>query len=232
MNYYFGKKTIQIVLLLVLSYCCSGCLFVFLTGPSEFETSKPKYPKYSQSAYCPKARIYTVRGFLDVFSTGMIDLAGKIQRETGIPAQSISHIEEKKLAEFIIKHYESRTYNCKAPIVLIGHSYGADDEIMLAKRLNKAHIPVALIINLDHTKQQTIPSNVKSFYNISSGSSVPQAIVPWGCPMKAQSRNTKMVRIDLVKDKHLTYVNHFNIDKLPEVQAYIIQIIKNERIGQ
>ena len=41
-----------------------------------------------------------------------------------------------------------------------------------------------------------------------------------------------MVRIDLVKDKHLTYVNHFNIDKLPEVQAYIIQIIKNERIGQ
>lgn len=232
MKHYWVKKAIHAVLILGLSISGSGCLLTLLSGgSSQFEASTPKYPKTNKAAYCPRARIYTVRGFLDVFSTGMIDLAGKIDRELGIPAQSISHMEEKQLSAFLIKRYESDTYRCRTPIVLIGHSYGADDEITLARRLNKAHIPVALIINLDHTKEQTIPSNVKSFYNLSSGGAAAHAIVPWGCPMKAESPRTKMVQVDLLKNKHIARVNHFNIDKLPEVQAYIIQILKSEHIG-
>ena len=113
-------------------------------------------------------------------------------------------------------------------LVLIGHSYGADDEIVIAKRLNRAHVPVALLISLDHTKPQKIPPNVKAFYNLSSGASIMHSVIAWGCILDAESNNTKIVNVDLLKDKRIIYVNHFNIDKLSAVHKLILEIIKSE----
>lgn len=216
-------KISQVVFITWLSSLLSSCLFVCLTGPSPLEQPLP--PKMPIKKQCPTARVYTIRGFLDVFSTGMFSLAEQINQQLAIPARSISHVEEKRLSSFLIQEYQK---GCKAPIVLIGHSYGADDQIKVAKRLNAAHIPVALLISLDHTKQQTIPPNVRAFYNISSGKSIVHAVIPWGCPMKIASSKTKMVYIDLVQDQHLKWVNHFNIDKLTPVHQLIIQIIWTE----
>jgi hypothetical protein len=136
----------------------------------------------------------------------------------------LSYLEEKRLAKFLIDQYQVKS--ARKAIVLIGHSYGADDQITLAKRLNKANVPVELLVTLDHTKTQTIPPNVRVFYNINSGYSAGACIVPWGIPLSADSKHTKMVEINLVKDKHITRVNHFNIDKLPEVQTLIMNIIR------
>jgi hypothetical protein len=165
-----------------------------------------------------------MRGFLDVFSTGMNSLAKKIQTQLDIQGTALSYLEEKKLAHYLIQNYQSGRF--KGPIILIGHSYGADEQITVAKLLNDAHVPVDLLISLDNTKKQRIPPNVRVFYNINSGRSVMSWMVPWGTPLIATSGKTKMVEINLVKDKHFTRVNHFNIDKLPEVQAYVIGVIK------
>lgn len=214
------RKTTKIIIITFLPCFLSGCILLMLTGPSQLE------PKSTTSLTLKhfKAQAYTMRGFLDVFSTGMNSLAKKIQSQLNIQATALSYLEEKKLANFLIHNYQSGQF--KGPIILIGHSYGADEQINVAKLLNDAHVPVDLLISLDNTKRQTIPPNVRVFYNINSGHSVMSWLVPWGTPLIATSGETKMVDINLVKDKHFSRVNHFNIDKLPEVQAYVIEVIK------
>lgn len=197
-----------------------------LTGPSQLDSAQTA----TLSLKPFKVQAYTMRGFLDVFSTGMNSLAKRIQTQLNIQATALSYLEEKKLARFLINNYQSGRF--KGPIILIGHSYGADDQITVAKRLNDAHVPVDLLISLDNTKKQTIPPNVRVFYNINSGRSVMSWLVPWGTPLIATSGKTKMVDINLVKDKNFKRVNHFNIDKLPEVQAYIIEVIKENVIAK
>jgi hypothetical protein len=207
----------------------SSCVILMLGGPSKLEMPEnPPTTSHAYKVHTCKAHVYTMRGFMDVFSTGMNTLADRIHIELNLPARSLSYLEEKKLANILIRRYQVKQDH--TPIVLIGHSYGADDQIKLAKKLNDAHIPVALIISLDNTKKQTIPPNVGAYYNINSGHSVISWLVPWGTSLSAGSKHTKIVEVNLVKDKHINHVNHFNIDKLPEVQDLIIDIVKQNVI--
>lgn len=214
------NKIGKLLTITVLSSLLSSCILLMLGGPSQLEPSKTTSLTRHQS----KAQVYTMRGFLDVFSTGMNSLAKKIHTQLHIQATALSYLEEKKLAQFLIHEYQTNHY--RGPIVLIGHSYGADEQITVASILNDAHVPVDLLITLDNTKKQTIPPNVRVFYNINSGHSVMSWLVPWGTPLIAGSKHTKMINVNLVKDKQFNRVNHFNIDKLPEVQAYIIDVIQ------
>ena len=220
MNHQWVFKISKLFFIVVFSFLLTSCVILMLGGPSKLDEPQAAAPTYSHS----KVQVYTMRGFMDVFSTGMDSLAQKIHSELHVKAKSLSYLEEKRLAKFLIDQYQVKS--ARKAIVLIGHSYGADDQITLAKRLNKANVPVELLITLDHTKTQTIPPNVRVFYNINSGYSAGTCIVPWGIPLSADSKHTKMVEINLVKDKHITRVNHFNIDKLPEVQTLIMNIIR------
>lgn len=216
----FMIRALKIIIMILVPSLMSGCILLMLTGPSQLAPKQTQPLKLKQY----QVQAYTMRGFLDVFSTGMNSLAKKIQTQLKIQATALSYLEEKKLATFLIQNYQSGRF--RGPIILIGHSYGADEQITVARLLNDAHVPVDLLISLDNTKKQTIPPNVRVFYNINSGRSVMSWLVPWGTPLIASSGKTKMVEINLVKDKHLTRVNHFNIDKLPEVQAYVIEVIQ------
>lgn len=226
MKYYIKKKPSLVSLLLVVSLIYSS--YVYASVSETFhEAVQHQFQPNSQTHSCPSAQIYTIRGLLGVFSLGMIHLADRIEKETGIPTQSLSFVDAKPLSKYLIKRYQSESNPCKAPIVLIGHSLGADADIVVAKELNKAHVPVALIIDLDHTHSQTVPSNVATIYNISSGE---YKHMPWGCRLIAQSSKTKMIRVNLVKDQNITHVHHFNISWLPQVHDYVIQIIKTKII--
>jgi len=219
-----GLKHTKALFIAMLFSGLSGCLFMPFSEPIPTENSASNHhPKN-----CPRARIYAMRGFLDVFSTGLHGLTEKIEKKLLIHAKPLSYLEENRLSTFLIKKYHSEP--CKTPIVLIGHSYGADEQITVAKKLNEAHIPVALLITLDHTRPQSIPSNVQIYYNINSGKSIISGIIPWGCSMNSQKNCTQMHQVDLVKNKGFRRVNHFNIDKLPEIHHYIIEIIESEVI--
>lgn len=215
------RKTIKTLILITLSFQLSGCLLLFFTGPTQLDNT-PASPHTKKQV--TQARVYTLRGFLDIFSTGMNDLAKKVHQELGIQAQALSYLEEKKLSDYLIREYQSGRKT--GPIILIGHSFGADELIAVAKRLNTAHIPVALLISLDNTKKQEIPPNVHTFYNINSGKSLFSFIVPWGTPMNTANSKTQMITINLSKQRQFAMINHFNIDKLPAVQNYVIEIIK------
>ena len=219
------RKSIKILLLIGLSCNVSSCLMLFFTGPTQFNDTVP----VSQHSKQPPAlknqpRVYTMRGFMDVFSTGMNDLTKKINLQLGIKSTALSYLEEKKLSNYLIHEYQAGRK--RGPIVLIGHSFGADEQITVANRLNKAHVPVALLITLDNTKTQIIPPNVHTFYNINSGRSMLSMIVPWGTPLVAADKHTNMITVNLSKHRAFSMVNHFNIDKLPAVQNYLIDIIQ------
>lgn len=228
------KRTTQNILLLFLCCCVSGCLILMVTGPSNLENTQSNYQKKSStnSTYPQHSgvhgAVYTLRGLFDIFSTGMNSLATKIHKQLGLTATPMSYLEAKRLSAHLIKSYQSG--QLQRPIILIGHSYGADMLITVAEDLNETHIPVDLIIAIDNTKNQIIPENVRTYYNINSGPSILHGLIPWGRALKGASKKTKIVNIDLMRDKGIFYVNHFNIDKLPAVQAYIIEIIKSVRL--
>jgi hypothetical protein len=217
-----GLKSILLLSMLLLS----GCVFMLLFGPTKFqEPPVSRQTPHKSNNYTA----YAMRGLLDVFSTGMDSLAKRLETVLMIQATSLASTETIPLSKHIIHNYQMGYRN---EIVLIGHSYGADDQIILAKLLQPYGISVALLITLDTTKKQTIPANVKNYYNLSSGKSIFNILVPWGVFADAESKQTKMHNIDLLHDKGFVRVNHFNIDKLPEVQDYVIAIIKaNLRTG-
>ena len=219
-----GLTYIKALFITMLFSGLSGCFFM----PFSESISNENKASKQHAKNCPRARIYAMRGFLDVFSTGLHDLTEKIEKKLIIHAKPLSYLEENRLSAFLIKKYHSEP--CKTPIVLIGHSYGADEQITVAKKLNDAHVPVALLITLDHTRAQSIPSNVQIYYNINSGKSIVSGIIPWGCSMSSPKNCTRMYEVDLVKNKGFRRVNHFNIDKLPEIHNYIIEIIESEII--
>ena len=208
----------------------SGCLIMLLSGPAELEPTHLSNLKQNKASKVPIARVYAMRGLWDVFSMGMNSLAEITREKLGLQATVLSYYEEKRLSDFLIEEYQSGRY--RGPIILIGHSYGADEQITVAKRLNQKHVPVHLLITLDLTERQTIPPNVKSFYNISSGKSILGGIIPWGVPLVAESKTTRVVNINLAKDKPLANVNHLNIDKLSVVQTYVLGLIKSSIIHQ
>src|SRR5262249_20592071 len=96
---------IKLLVIMMLSSLLSGCLLMMVTGPAKFDNQKPNYqkqkPNYQKQQHQkvhkgqkekhPAIRTYTMRGFLDVFSTGMNTLATKIHQQLGMQATTLSY---------------------------------------------------------------------------------------------------------------------------------------------
>src|SRR5687768_17723236 len=68
--------------------------------------------------------VYLLRGFLGIWSTG-VDNIGKKVAASGIRASVYQEDQWQLLCDAIIKQYKDAP-NAE-PLILIGHSYGADD---------------------------------------------------------------------------------------------------------
>jgi len=142
--------------------------------------------------------VYLMRGLLNVFSLGMDELAAKLEA-VGVSAEAISYTSWSSLGDSIIARYRAGDHQ---PIILMGHSYGADTTISLARKLNDNKIPVALIVNFDPTSPAPVPPNVHRVINFY----VPTA---WGQPVEGGKRfRGKISNVD-----ESGAYNHFVIDK-------------------
>lgn len=187
-------------------------------------TTRVSPPNTLRSKDWSQARFYAMRGFMGIFSLGMDSISKKVHQELGIETTTLPYGQEEKLSNYLIQEYQSGRF--RGPIILAGHSFGADGIIVVARRLNEKHIPVDLVLALDLTKIQTVPPNVKNFYNISSRKSIFDHVLPYGAPLVAEGKHTNVVCVDLVQDKGIKRADHMNMHKLPAVQAYLIDIIK------
>ena len=164
------------------------------------------------SATKAETQVYLLRGWFGVFSTGLDSLAAEL-RSKGIKAETVGHLAWRTTASKIISYHASGK---SSPLILVGHSQGANNVIDMARLLERENIPVDLLITLAPAMQDPIPGNVVraiNYYN-SPG---------WGAPVTADAGyHGKLTNINLGGD---IGINHMAIDKNPKIQAEIERAI-------
>jgi hypothetical protein len=91
-------------------------------------------------------RVFLLRGLLNVFSLGMDTLGRKIKAK-GMPALVTNFTNWRNYATILVSQY--RTDKSIAPVVIIGHSLGADSAIDMANYLGANGVPVSLVVAFD-----------------------------------------------------------------------------------
>ena len=153
-------------------------------------------------------KVYLLRGLMNVFSLGMDDLATKIEAD-GIWAMVTNHADADLVASRILTGYNGGDHG---PVVLIGHSLGADAIVEVADTLAHYSVPVALLVLYDGTDTHQIPGNVTTAINYTKHF----MIVP------APGSRSVISNVDLSTDPG---IDHLNIDTTPSLQAQTINYV-------
>jgi hypothetical protein len=164
-------------------------------------------------------QVYLVRGLTGMFSTGMDHLGDALRRE-GVACAVIMHTQGSDAADAIIAHSPPGT-----PIIIIGHSLGADEAVSMARRLEESHRTVDLLITLDPVDAPRVPANVLHAVNYYRPGTL--GIIPLfrGTPLHAEAGAPSVTNIDLNDDTRLLEqgTNHFTIDKNSRIQEEIVR---------
>jgi hypothetical protein len=98
----------------------------------------------------------------------------------------------------------------KGPIIVMGHSSGADAAISMAEKMKTLGAPVALVVTFGPTINLVAPSNVSQVVNYYFGS----APVTKGPGFRGTISN-----VDLSGDAD---INHLNVEKIDRLHAIVI----------
>lgn len=136
-----------------------------LTGCGSFSLFEGYTGSFAPPAPPNNGQVYLFRGMGgQVMSRGMDMLGDKINR-AGIKATVHNHLFWYEPATEAIERYKRDPQH--SPIILVGHSAGADATLYFARRLKAENVPVALIVTFDPTrKAPDVPSNVERFVNL------------------------------------------------------------------
>ncbi len=156
------------------------------------------------------AQVYLMRGFLNVFSLGMDSLAAELRR-AGISATVASYAGWQDVAREIAANYKAGQ---RGPIVLVGHSFGADAVMDMGQYLGEMGVPVALIVPFDETYPHAASANVARVLNIYKSA---DAKITRGPGFHGEITNY------FVPDAN---VSHTNIDDVPRLHSMVINRIR------
>jgi thioesterase domain-containing protein len=97
----------------------------------------------------------------DIFSAGMDTLTEELKK-SGVYATSHSESTWKAVADRAVADYKAKK---DGPIILIGHSLGADAVMEMADYLGDKGVPVALVVPFDGTQSFSVSANVARVIN-------------------------------------------------------------------
>lgn len=173
--------------------------------------------------------VYLLRGFIGIFSTGIDNLGTRIS-ERGVHVQVFQEAQWSQLADEIVAKYKDQKQH--EPIVLIGHSYGADGVVRISRKVRDAGVKVDLVVTLDPVTPPKVPDNVRLVYNLYQSSAMDSLPFLRGIPLKPEDEaravavrnmNIRKDRTDLLESG----LDHFNIEKKKKVQDDVIaQVLK------
>lgn len=171
--------------------------------------------------------VYLLRGFIGIWSYGIDHLSTKIDA-SGIRASVFQEDQWNRLGKQIIRQYRNTPDH--EPLVLIGHSYGADDTLRIARMLQEENIKVDLIITLDPVTPPKVPSNVRLCYNIYQSNVLDSLPFFRGVALEAEDPaaknlvnvNIRTERTDLLEDD----TDHFNIEKNARVHEEVVRKLR------
>jgi thioesterase domain-containing protein len=164
----------------------------------------------------PRAHVYLLRGLMNVFSLGMDTLAEKIQRH-GIFATVHNHTEWETLADQAAAAYRAGK---EGPIIIVGHSLGADAVMQMSAYLGRKGVPVALAVPFDARGSYATSSNVGRLLNLTHAG--------YGYMSRGAGFHGSLSNMDVSSDRN---IDHLNIDKSArlhtQVLAAILEVVGN-----
>ncbi len=98
---------------------------------------------------------YLFRGFIGIFSTGMNGLGDELNAQ-GVQTTVFQADQWQAVADTIATRYTDQR-NAE-PVVLVGHSYGADNIVRVAQRLKDKNVKIDLLVTLDPVTPPKVPA--------------------------------------------------------------------------
>ena len=157
----------------------------------------------------PRVDVYILRGGGSIFSTGLTKLADQL-KQNGVEPTTLSHGAWRRAEQEIL---QKRQKFGRMPIVIIGHSLGANSAIHLAEALQKKGVNVDFIASYAATVTLAVPSNVRNVtnYYFKKG---------WGESMTKGSGFSG--RLDNRDVSTIHGMNHFNVDDDPTLRDEVV----------
>ena len=163
-------------------------------------------------ALAAEPRVILLRGWFGVFSTGLDTIADQL-KALGIKTEVAGHLNWSNEVADILR---DRAAGHSGPLVLVGHSQGANNVIDMARSLQAYNVTIDLMVTLSPFMQNPVPANVVKAIDYYQGPG-------WGQPLEAdRGFHGKIVNINLVDDPT---ISHIGMDKSTKVQAEIVQDI-------
>lgn len=178
--------------LTAMSILVIGIMLAFGTNPGRAES---------------RAHVYLLRGLMNIFSLGMDTLGEQLNRH-GVYATVHGYGEWQALADRAAADFKAGK---EGPIILIGHSLGADAVMEMAAYLGRKGIPVAMVVPFDGTQSFAASDNVARVLNLTQRN---YAYMRRGPGFKGTLAN-----VDVSSDPN---IDHINIDKSPRLHARVV----------
>jgi Thioesterase domain len=154
-----------------------------------------------------RAHVYLLRGLMNIFSLGMDTLAEQLNRR-GVYATVHGYGEWQALADRAAVDFKAGK---EGPIILIGHSLGADAVMEMAAYLGRKGIPVALVVPFDGTQSFAASDNVARVLNLTQRD--------YAYMRRGPGFHGTLANIDVSSDPS---IDHINIDKSPRLHARVV----------
>jgi len=157
-------------------------------------------------------RVILLRGWFGVFSMGLDGVASELKAH-GVDAEVAGHLSwQNEVTEILRERAAGRT----GPLILIGHSQGANNVIDMARMLESSHVTIDLLITLSPFMQNRVPANVVKAINYYQAPG-------WGQALEAEPGfHGKLINVNLADDPT---ISHIGMDKSTKVQSEILREI-------
>ena len=181
-----------------------------VVGTAGAATAAPRAAAKGAHKTASLAHAYLMRGLMNVFSLGMDQLAVLIARN-GIEAAVHNHAEADAVVGEIAARYSAGD---RGPIILIGHSLGADAVMTMAQSLDRVGIPVALVVPFDGTDSFAASKNVACVLNITQRT--------YAYMRSGDGFHGELTNVNVSGEPG---IDHFTIDKSPKLQSLVMKSV-------
>jgi hypothetical protein len=177
-----------------------------------------KAPVVAKPQEIDHGHVYLLRGLANIWSRGM-DKFGAQLTPNGIRWSIHNHRKWKELGKEAAEKYKAD--KSFGPIIIVGHSLGADAAVLMAEEIGEAGVPVRLIVTFDGVARQNehvskVSPNVVEVLNFYKSNGWGREMIP------AKGFKGKIDNVDLRGQRK---VGHMNIDKSVELQARVLSAI-------
>jgi hypothetical protein len=158
--------------------------------------------------------VYLIRGLANIFSLGMDEIEVKLENK-GVEAKTFNHSGWKGVADNIIQR--AKRNEVSYPIVIAGHSLGANSTVSMANYLAEHGIEVSLVVAYDPTMNRIVGKDIDKVinYHFPNGHNDFE---------KGPGFNGSLENVDVSDMKNL---GHMNVEKSTELQDKFIAEVMN-----